>query len=136
MNDARRLIADGTISGGMIPKVETSIVRGSRLAWRASSYLTAKVDTPCCWNCSPISAPELCSRSEACSPSSRAPGAAVGRVDAVMAVVAESELTRPRCVSSPGSTGQSSDHLRLRSEPESLPHRGRGGTGLSGQAGQ
>ncbi|MGB8485039.1 MAG: acetylglutamate kinase, partial [Xanthobacteraceae bacterium] len=25
VNDARRLIADGTISGGMIPKVETCI---------------------------------------------------------------------------------------------------------------
>jgi acetylglutamate kinase len=42
--DARKLIADGTISGGMIPKVETK-------AWRVWSSWTARSRTPSCSNC-------------------------------------------------------------------------------------
>ncbi len=41
VNDIRKLIADGTISGGMIPKVETCITR-SNGAWKASSFSTAR----------------------------------------------------------------------------------------------
>ena len=55
-DDARRLIADGTISAGMIPKVETASMRWSA-ASRVSSSSTARCRMPCCSNCSPSSAP-------------------------------------------------------------------------------
>ena len=49
VDDARRLIADGTISGGMIPKVETCIY-ALEPASKASSSSTARSSTRCCSN--------------------------------------------------------------------------------------
>jgi acetylglutamate kinase len=53
IKDARKLIADGTISGGMIPKVETCIysLEQASKAWSSS---TARHRMRSCSNCSPI----------------------------------------------------------------------------------
>ena len=56
IKDARKLIADGTISGGIDLKVETRTMRWNR-ACRASSSSMARCGTQSCWNCSPIRAP-------------------------------------------------------------------------------
>jgi hypothetical protein len=55
-DDARRLIADGTISGGMIPRSKPALKRWSAVS-RVWSFSTARCRTPCCSNCSPNSAP-------------------------------------------------------------------------------
>jgi acetylglutamate kinase len=52
---SRRLIADGTISGGMIPKVLTCIEAVNRASKVPPSW-TAAFPMPCCWNCSPRAA--------------------------------------------------------------------------------
>ncbi len=56
VGQARALIADGTISGGMIPKVETCI-EAIQAASRVSSSSTARPPMPCCSNCSPKAVP-------------------------------------------------------------------------------
>jgi acetylglutamate kinase len=55
VSEAKALIRDGTISGGMIPKVETCIE--AIAAWRASSSSTASRRTRCCWSSSPSTEP-------------------------------------------------------------------------------
>jgi acetylglutamate kinase len=55
-DDARRLIADGTISGGMIPRSKPASTRSSR-ASRASSSWMGGSRTRSCSSSSPITAP-------------------------------------------------------------------------------
>ena len=54
--EARRLIAGGTISGGMIPKVETCIY-ALKPASKASSSSTARSSMRCCSSSSPTTVP-------------------------------------------------------------------------------
>ena len=55
VNDARRLIADGTISGGMIPKVETCIYALEQ-GVEGVVILDGKCRTRCCSSSSPTTA--------------------------------------------------------------------------------
>jgi acetylglutamate kinase len=59
VREARALIADGTISGGMIPKVETCIEAIDR-GVKGVVILNGKTPMRCCWSCSPPMAPALC----------------------------------------------------------------------------
>ena len=55
--EVKKLIADGTISGGMIPKVETCIGGAGTAASRASSSSTARRRMRCCWSSIPTTVP-------------------------------------------------------------------------------
>lgn len=54
--DAQALIKDGTISGGMIPKVETCI-EAIRRGVEGVVILNGKTRIPCCWSFSPNMVP-------------------------------------------------------------------------------
>ncbi len=54
VNDIRKLIANGTISGGDDPKSQKPASPRLNRAWKALSFSMARSDTPCCSNCSPI----------------------------------------------------------------------------------
>ena len=48
----RRLIADGTICGGMIPKIETCLEAVEK-GVEAAVIIDGRCRTPCCWRSSP-----------------------------------------------------------------------------------
>jgi hypothetical protein len=70
--EADAMIADGTISGGMIPKIRSAVDASTPACARSTSSMAA-CRTPCCWKFSPTaaSAPRWCGAESFTAPQQR-----------------------------------------------------------------